>query len=475
MILKEMKEKGWDGSEDKDQIQWTWSGALFYSIIVITTIGYGHIAPKTTYGKITTIFYAIVGIPLMLLCLSNIGDIMASSFRFLYWRVCCYVCTREPKRNSRNSRGRSSFRSQSGPLSYSQSQMRRSVRNSQRSTDSGFPQGENVQLQHAYSDTDCRYSLVNEHNYGEKRFRRSKFSDRDVVIEDQIHDRRKKRNQRYRNSNNTENESNIEMDYSNTDDEYNNYNINYERNIQNYLTRGQLRAHSLDRRGVYQETPIYCNKYAIKKLELNSKRSKSMPKHVHPQNEDDIFLNDALPLRNLTSDEEFEDIRGKRIDRRREKSRPASSARIMSPMGFAVHRQTRHMTQTRDGSSDDEWEVNGDASSIVRPVPIWLCVFLVISYILGGAYLFASWENWSFLDSAYFCFITLTTIGFGDFVPAQGVKEDSEMSIAFCSLYLLFGIALLAMSFNLVQEEVIANVKSVARRLGILKEEEYDD
>lgn len=46
------------------------------------------------------------------------------------------------------------------------------------------------------------------------------------------------------------------------------------------------------------------------------------------------------------------------------------------------------------------------------------------------------------------------------------------MSIAFCSLYLLFGIALLAMSFNLVQEEVITNVKNVARQLGILKEEE---
>lgn len=61
-------------------------------------LGYGHISPKTQWGKIVTIFYAILGIPLMLLCLSNIGDIMATSFRFLYWRVCCYLCTKKPKK-----------------------------------------------------------------------------------------------------------------------------------------------------------------------------------------------------------------------------------------------------------------------------------------------------------------------------------------------------------------------------------------
>ena len=33
--------------------------------------------------------------------------------------------------------------------------------------------------------------------------------------------------------------------------------------------------------------------------------------------------------------------------------------------------------------------------------------------------------------------------------------EDGEKRIALCSLYLLFGIAMIAMSFNLVQEEVL--------------------
>lgn len=88
----------------------------------------------------------------------------------------------------------------------------------------------------------------------------------------------------------------------------------------------------------------------------------------------------------------------------------------MSPMGFAVHRQARHLQNVIDDSSlyDEDWDIRSGElppSSIVRPVPIWLCVFLVVSYIIAGAFMFSKWEEWSFLDSAYFCFITLTTIG----------------------------------------------------------------
>ena len=84
-------------------------------------------------------------------------------------------------------------------------------------------------------------------------------------------------------------------------------------------------------------------------------------------------------------------------------------------------------------------------------VPILLSIILVIAYIVGGAFLFQMWEGWSFLDSSYFCFITLTTIGFGDLTPDQRNAEDGEQRIALCSLYLLFGIAMIAMSFNLLQ------------------------
>jgi len=80
----------------------------------------------------------------------------------------------------------------------------------------------------------------------------------------------------------------------------------------------------------------------------------------------------------------------------------------------------------------------------------------------------------SYLCSSYFCFITLTTIGFGDLTPDQK-NVDGEQRIALCSIYLLFGIAMIAMSFNLVQEEVINSVKSVGKMLGILKDDDDEE
>ena len=61
-------------------------------------------------------------------------------------------------------------------------------------------------------------------------------------------------------------------------------------------------------------------------------------------------------------------------------------------------------------------------------VPITTCLLVLLGYIMLGAALFSVWEGWTILDGAYFCFTSLMTIGFGDFVPGKEYiyREDSS-------------------------------------------------
>ena len=50
-----------------------------------------------------------------------------------------------------------------------------------------------------------------------------------------------------------------------------------------------------------------------------------------------------------------------------------------------------------------------------------------------GALLFASFEGWTPMQGAYFSFITLSTIGFGDLVPGIEAK-DGESAVGVSQL-----------------------------------------
>ncbi|KAL1502466.1 hypothetical protein ABEB36_007603 [Hypothenemus hampei] len=446
-LLKSMAKDGWDGEEDQDIVQWTKAGALFYSIVVITTIGYGHITPKTNWGKVVTIFYAILGIPLMLLCLSNIGDIMATSFRFIYWRVCCFVCQKKPKKKQRGRSFRAPSRNESRiSRSRSATSFRRSVRTSGKSADSGYGVSDIGPVYH--SDTELRYP--NEFTHTAKTLSRgsslpnrpSRYSQGNNVSKDQ-------------------NQGKLDVIRSQRKSEGHKHN------------RGNLDPMSL------VDTPILCNRYVVgEKDALNNhipaRRAHSMPKSSNFLQPPRSYSPDS------SSDKEDSDNRLQtrpKIKPKRSKSPlPNSSPKMMTPLGYG--QRNKYLDDPDSDEADDHSSYYGAGGrEKPKPVPIWLCVLLVISYILAGAYLFKEWESWEYLDAAYFCFITLTTIGFGDLVPAKGVSQDKDyatISIALCSLYLLFGISLLAMSFNLVQEQVISNVKSIARTLGIIKAESDD-
>lgn len=103
-------------------------------------------------------------------------------------------------------------------------------------------------------------------------------------------------------------------------------------------------------------------------------------------------------------------------------------------------------------------------------IPITLCLLIIIGYICGGALLFNRLEGWTLLESSYFCFTSLGTIGFGDLIPGGAAAPSAtleELSLCACSLYILLGMGLIAMCFNLVQEQVLHLVRAVGRFCGM--------
>ncbi|KAM6182815.1 potassium channel, subfamily K, member 16-like [Erethizon dorsatum] len=52
---------------------WDFGSSFFFAGTVVTTIGYGNLAPSTKAGQVFCVFYALVGIPLNVVFLNNLG------------------------------------------------------------------------------------------------------------------------------------------------------------------------------------------------------------------------------------------------------------------------------------------------------------------------------------------------------------------------------------------------------------------
>ncbi|CAD5229321.1 unnamed protein product [Bursaphelenchus okinawaensis] len=72
----------YDNLEPK--LSWNYGSAVFYSMTLFTSIGYGSIACKTDAGKILTVVYSVLGIPLMLMVLSDVGQVILKWLTIAY-------------------------------------------------------------------------------------------------------------------------------------------------------------------------------------------------------------------------------------------------------------------------------------------------------------------------------------------------------------------------------------------------------
>ncbi|XP_063388540.1 potassium channel subfamily K member 18 [Cydia fagiglandana] len=264
--------RGWDGG--RSSRQWSFSSSFLYSLTVITTIGYGHLSPRTSWGKVTTIMYTLLGMPLFLLYLANVGELLARWFKCIYALVClCRGCP-------------------------------------------GFTRRRVIRLRQQLELSDAESIECPEHWR-----RRAPF----------IY------------------ESDDTADYG--------------------------------------------------------------PPIPHPYN----------------------------FARRPDYLRSAS----MPVRGAPRAPQPRRWSEPPESVTSDFSYVTFDAQTIT--VPISVCVAIMVGYIMFGSMIFGMWEKWDQLDGAYFCFISLSSIGFGDFVPGERVyTQRIETSFIVCSMYLMLGMALVA-------------------------------
>lgn len=92
--------------------------------------------------------------------------------------------------------------------------------------------------------------------------------------------------------------------------------------------------------------------------------------------------------------------------------------------------------------------------------PEFRALMLVEGLLLFAGMLFYHFvEGWSLLDSAYFCVVTMATVGYGDMYPQT---TDGRF---FTIFYIIFGVAMLGVFIQLVGKTTLESLQeSVAHR-----------
>lgn len=92
---------------------------------------------------------------------------------------------------------------------------------------------------------------------------------------------------------------------------------------------------------------------------------------------------------------------------------------------------------------------------------------MVTAYLAAGTVLFSLWEEWYLFESFYYCFMTLTSIGLGGYVPRN-------MPHAVFGGYIIVGLVLVIMLFSAMEEEIVQPLDKIKKMVGFVENTEED-
>nr|CDJ82825.1 Ion transport 2 domain containing protein [Haemonchus contortus] len=93
---EDKKAGGGKNGDGKEYEYWTLMDSVLFCYTVITTIGYGNVAPRTFNGRIFVILYGLVGVPFTMLAIANLGKFLATILKS--WTRPFVKCARRLRR-----------------------------------------------------------------------------------------------------------------------------------------------------------------------------------------------------------------------------------------------------------------------------------------------------------------------------------------------------------------------------------------
>uniref|UniRef100_A0A3Q3KIW1 Potassium channel domain-containing protein n=1 Tax=Monopterus albus TaxID=43700 RepID=A0A3Q3KIW1_MONAL len=107
------------------------------------------------------------------------------------------------------------------------------------------------------------------------------------------------------------------------------------------------------------------------------------------------------------------------------------------------------VVSSREETSGEEDSLEGWKPSVYYVMLILGLASIVIA--CSASTLYSSMENWSYVDSLYFCFVAFSTIGFGDLVSSQRQQYESQEAYRLGNcLFILMGVCCIYSLFNVI-------------------------